>query len=200
MLLSLLVCIGFGIFYSLSGPQPQYIAKMSLLIELRPSAGQGASYDQSLVLASQQLLPTYETLIQSQSVQKQAYSMLPQGLRRISGPSISVSNPKLTQILNVSVTSSSSKESSVYAKDLISAFRDKARSIIGAQSIEIVDEPTVASTPSRSKVYIASGVVLGLLVGVALAILVEFVRDRVRNEEDAERAFDVRVLGSVPRS
>lgn len=200
MLLSFFMFLGCGVFYAHHVSKPQYVAKMSLLVNMRPSAGQSVSSEQSLILASQQLLPTYQNLLQSQSVQGQAYSELPHSMQtRVAGLSVAVFNPKSTQILNVSVTASSAQVSVQYAKDLVSAFTDKATSIMGAQSVQIIDEPTVGISPSHSPLYIGISAVFGLLTGGILAILFEIIRNRIRNEGDAERIFGMRVLGAVPK-
>ncbi len=42
------------------------------------------------------------------------------------------------------------------------------------------------------------GILVGLLVGVGLAVAVEMMEDRVRNEDEVTRIVNVRILAAIP--
>jgi polysaccharide biosynthesis transport protein len=68
-----------------------------------------------------------------------------------------------------------------------------------AELVQPADLPTSPSTPKPARNGIL-GVVLGLLLGVGLAVLFERVNRRLRTPEEAGEAFGLPVLGVIPES
>lgn len=70
---------------------------------------------------------------------------------------------------------------------------------ISVGNMRIIEE-AVAATESRFPLAKLMGmsVLLGLVFGVALAVLIEFLDDRIRRPEDAETVLDLPILGMLP--
>lgn len=68
-----------------------------------------------------------------------------------------------------------------------------------AQIVEPADVPTSAAAP-RPKRAAAIGAFLGLLIGLALALVAEQLDRRVRRPEQLEEALDLPVLAHIPKS
>jgi len=64
----------------------------------------------------------------------------------------------------------------------------------------IIDTALLPDTPikPKRKLIILVGVILGLIVGIALAFLRNFLDDRIQTEEDVKHLTDVPILGLVP--
>lgn len=67
-------------------------------------------------------------------------------------------------------------------------------------NISVLDEAVASSTPSSPKplLNLLAGLFLGLIVGVALALLREILDDRVRTIEEVERKLALTSLGQIP--
>lgn len=66
--------------------------------------------------------------------------------------------------------------------------------------IEFIDDPQVGLERPKTMINTAAGAVLGLLLGVALIFLLEWLASGViRRGEDVERYLDIPVIGSIPQ-
>ena len=66
--------------------------------------------------------------------------------------------------------------------------------------IEFIDDPQVGLDRPRTTINTAAGAVFGLLLGVALIFLLEWLASGVlRRREDVERYLDIPVIGSIPQ-
>lgn len=88
-------------------------------------------------------------------------------------------------------------------KTLDARYKDEiARLHVPRESIEMYDNPLLPSAPYKPDVTLnlAVGAVAGLLLGVGLALLLEFMDTSVKTMEDVERALQVPVLGIIPKN
>jgi capsular polysaccharide biosynthesis protein len=66
-------------------------------------------------------------------------------------------------------------------------------------TIEFIDNPQVGLERPKTMINTAAGAVFGLLLGVALAFLLEWLSSGVmRRREDVERYLDIPVIGTIP--
>ncbi len=66
--------------------------------------------------------------------------------------------------------------------------------------IEFIDDPQVGLERPKTKINTAAGAVFGLLLGVALIFLLEWLASGViRRGEDVERYLDIPVIGRIPQ-
>lgn len=67
-------------------------------------------------------------------------------------------------------------------------------------SAEVVEPAAVPGSPSspKTRTNVAVGAALGLLLGLSLAFFVDRLDRRLRSPEDAERAFELPVIGCIP--
>jgi succinoglycan biosynthesis transport protein ExoP len=68
--------------------------------------------------------------------------------------------------------------------------------------VELVQRAKPPSSPSSPKTQrnVALGLVLGLLLGIAVALLREQLDRRLRNPEEAQRAYDLPLLAVIPKT
>jgi capsular polysaccharide biosynthesis protein len=118
---------------------------------------------------------------------------------------------KSRSVLSITVTAPSSRAALAVAESTVSALStegsavDRYLSSIVPQSMRAVvvippglQEATTGASRSRSLVDLGLRGVLGLLAGLALAFLIDYLDDTFRARADVERALGLPVLGEVP--
>lgn len=66
--------------------------------------------------------------------------------------------------------------------------------------VEFIDDPQVGLDRPKTMINTAAGAVFGLLLGIALVFLLEWLASGVmRRREDVERYLDIPVIGSIPQ-
>ena len=88
-------------------------------------------------------------------------------------------------------------------KELDARYKDEiARLQVPREAIEMYQLPTYPTAPYKPNVLInlSVGAGAGLLLGIGLALLLEFMDTSVKNMEDVERALKVPVLGIIPKN
>jgi capsular exopolysaccharide synthesis family protein len=94
-------------------------------------------------------------------------------------------------------------QQSLEGRELLARERElRVAAALQTGGVQIVRRASVPTDPSRPrpKLSAALGAALGLLLGIAAAMVREFADRRLRDEEAIERAFGLPVLGVVPRA
>ncbi|MBW7958895.1 MAG: hypothetical protein H3C69_04995 [Candidatus Promineofilum sp.] len=67
-------------------------------------------------------------------------------------------------------------------------------------TIEFIDDPKAGLDRPKTKINTAAGAVFGVLLGVAIIYLLEWLASGVmRRSEDVERFLDIPVIGTIPQ-
>lgn len=88
-------------------------------------------------------------------------------------------------------------------KELDSKYKDEiARLRVPREAIEMYNFPMLPQAPYKPDVTLnlAVGAGVGLLLGIGLALMLEFMDTSVKTMEDVERALQVPVLGIIPKN
>lgn len=92
-------------------------------------------------------------------------------------------------------------EEEIYARLLVQYEEARVSEVTRANSVSIVESavlPDEASSP-RLKLYLALGLLAGLIIGVALAFLLESLAPALHSASDLEAAVNLPVLATIPR-
>jgi capsular polysaccharide biosynthesis protein len=71
---------------------------------------------------------------------------------------------------------------------------------MGIDNVQIIDTARVSYTPVRPNLAtnIAIAVVLGMMLGVGIIFLIEFLDNTIKTAEDVQKYLDLPVLGVIP--
>lgn len=181
--------------------EPTYTTTASLLIGKKNASEEGTEYNSSDVQMYQKLMGTYAKVVQSKDVIKRAIERgnLDLTYGQISS-SLSVSTSDADQILTLSYTSKTPQEGVEILNPLIEEFDETSKEIISNGEMFVLTTPEVPSSPSspNKKMNIMVGVALGIMIGVSLALFLEYIDDSVKTKEDIELLIEVPVIGHVP--
>lgn len=181
--------------------KPKYEASTKLFIGKEIGETTQSNYNSSDVTMYQNLLKTYVDVIKTNDLINNA----------IKDTSIEASSQAIlskltveavasTQILRISYTSTDKEE----AKDVVDAiskeFIDKSKMLISNANVQIVENVRLPESPvsPNKKLNIAVAFVLGLMVGVGLALILEFMDNTFKEKSQIEAILELPVLGTIP--
>lgn len=171
-----------------------YTAQSTLMVVLSGSLASDTATNQSVYDLEQSIAQTYADMATSDSVLKAA------GMSATAAKSVTATAMTGADLLTLAVKAPSAFQAADEANRLARALIAKVTTVVKVRDLRITDPavpPTVASSP-RPKVNMAIAVVLGLLVGIALAFLLEYMDTTFHDEDELRRLLDLPVLGVIP--
>ncbi|CEI73372.1 YveK family protein [Romboutsia hominis] len=113
---------------------------------------------------------------------------------------IVVSPVKDTQIINISVEDKNPKIARDIANELPKVFTKEAKRITKANSVEVIDKAIIPENPIKpNKVMnIAIASVLGIMIGLFVVFLIEYLDNKIKTPQDIEKHLDLQILGVIP--
>lgn len=157
---------------------------------------------QSDIMASQALVNTYTDIIKSNTIEQSVVSALnlPMTAKQLDGM-IQVTSPNQSQVIEISVKGHDATLAARIANQLAKSFQQRAAEIMSVQNVQVIDPAIVPAKPvavsPNKKLNVAIAFILGLMVSVGIAFLLEYLDTRLKNEDEVRRYLGLPVLGSV---
>jgi capsular polysaccharide biosynthesis protein len=183
---------------------PKYEATTTLLVNKKQTndVPVGAEYNE--ILANQALVKTYNEIIKSRSVasaviDKLHLNMTTDELDKL----ITVNSVNQSQVFSVTVTYTNPHKAVEIANAIADTFKEKVVSLMQVENVQIVDpaidqNPPVPVSPKKT-LNIAIAFVLGLMVSIGIAFLLEYMDNTIKTEEDIHQILELPVLGTIAR-
>ena len=175
--------------------KPKYEANTKLFIGKESSASTDQNYNSNDVQMYQKLLKTYSVTIATSDLVERAFEdagIDVDANKALAG--LTVTPQTDTQILEI-------KEE---CKDVVQAITDEfiktSPELITNANVKVIEEvklPTAPVSPNK-KLNIAVGFLLGLAVGVGIALLLAIMDSTFKDKEQLEQVMGLPVLGVIP--
>ena len=180
--------------------EPLYQTHATLLIG-RPQGYEGR-LEYSDVLLSQKLAATYSEIAKSRYVSNELIKRLEleipnDEVRR----KIDVTSVKDTEIIKISVIDKSPDMASKMANEVSNIFIEHVSKIMKIDNIQFVDRAEVPVVPFKPKIVlnITVAAVAGIMTGLLLILLIDYLDNTVKTQEDIEKHFMLPVVGVIPK-
>ena len=114
---------------------------------------------------------------------------------------VTVSPVKDTQIININVQDTNPKKARDIANEIPGVFKHEARnSIDKSNSIQVIDKAILPQKPIKPNkiMNIIISTVIGVMSGLFIAFLLEYLDNKLKTPQDIERYLDIKILGVVP--
>lgn len=205
--IAILATLGAGVATALSfAMTPLYTASTQLFVSVQGGASsnellQGANFTRQQVTSYTQLVSAPGVLgpvIDDLGLDTRADAL---ALR------VSADSPLNTSLINIVVTDENpaiaaaiANEVAVQFKDVIGELETPSGGGDSAVKVSIVRDAVAPEAPSspNKKLNLAFGLLVGLALGVGIAILREVLDTRVRSDADVARVTDTSVIGIIP--
>lgn len=181
--------------------KPQYQANTTLIVNAEQSSSTNNMITGDQLNVSQKLTLTYGEIIKSKSVLNSVINKLKldinyEELLR----DLQVEPVKDTQILSISVNNTNPETAMKIANAIPTIFSKEVKRITNANSVEVIDKARTPKTPIKpNKVMnILVSVVLGIMIGLFIIFLIEFMDRKIKTVQDIEKYLNLPTLGVVP--
>ena len=114
----------------------------------------------------------------------------------------SIETRRDSRVLTITARARTPQLAQYVADETAKIFSDTIKSVLQMDNVKIIDYAKLpgASTNLSLRRNLPMGFFIGLIVGVALALLRGFIDQTIKNPEQAKRYLDIPVMGVIPKS
>jgi capsular polysaccharide biosynthesis protein len=200
MLLTLIAALVSGtISYFLL--TPIYQSSTQILVNQKQSENQ---LDSTQIRSNIDMINTYSVIIKSPAILEKVIDELEldQSVDQLS-QKITINSQENSQVFSLTVQDSNSAKAVEIANTVSSIFQEDIKDIMKVDNVSILAKAEVKENPTPVKpnplLNIAIAVVVGLMAGIGLAFLLEYLDNTIKDEDDIERLLDLPLLGSIQK-
>ncbi|MFQ6581356.1 YveK family protein [Priestia megaterium] len=179
---------------------PVYQSKTQILVNQAKNDEQ--LYYSQTVQTNVQLINTYNDIIKSPAILDKVIKelKLDSSAQSLSGQ-IQVENAQDSQVAQIVVQDTSAKRATEIANTTASIFKKEVPKIMNVDNVSVLSKATLGESASPVKpqplMNIAIAVVVGLMVGVGLSFLLEYLDNTLKTEQDIENILELPVMGVI---
>ncbi|MGP9076932.1 YveK family protein [Geobacillus thermodenitrificans subsp. calidus] len=179
---------------------PIYQASTQILVNQAKSEQQ--MYNVGEIQTNLQLINTYSVIIKSPTILEKVKGelQLDQTLDELNGQ-IQVSSEKDSQVFAVTVQDPDPAMAAKIANKTAEVFKNEIVNIMNIDNVTILSKAEVkehqAPVKPKPLLNMAIAFVVGLMAGVGLAFLLEYLDNTIKTEADVEKHLGLPVLGSI---
>lgn len=201
IIILLLLAMGISALVSFYVLDKEYKSSTTLMVGRPKDYATENKLEYNELLLNQRLVSTYGELIKTKKVADRVINNL--DLNYTYGhlrEKISVSLVKDTEIISISVIDKNPEMASIIANETADVFMETVQEIMKVENVQLIDKASPTSNPisPRPMLNIAIAGVLGLMLGVFITFLIEFLDTTIKTPEDVEKHLGLPVIGSIP--
>jgi len=181
---------------------PKYESSSQFIVNQGEQSQQQEQYNLNDVRLNVELINTYSVIIKSERILDQVVETL--GLDYSASTlegKLDVSSEQDSQVVTVSATDPNPNTATDIANTTVAVFQKEVPILYNVDNVQILSEAKTSANPSpvapNPKLNIAIAIVLGGMIGVGLAFLLEYLDNTIRTEEDASQHLDLPILGVI---
>ena len=196
------LCTVAGGLYSVFLITPMYNAETTMMVNgAKNMTDIASSLDIGSINLSQKLVVTYGEIVKSRIVLEQTIDSLKldmtygQLLRKTTAQQVGG-----TEILKIAVQDENPEQAAVIANKISDVFVKEVMRILKVNNVETIDKAIPIEKPVNVKTALntAIAMILGLMMGVFIAFVLEYMDNTIKTENDVQKYLDLPVLGLIP--
>lgn len=180
---------------------PTYQASSQFIVN-QSAQDPNAQYNVNDIRANVEIINTYNVIITSPAILVDVIEELdlPYSVGTLS-QNINVSNAQNSQVVTVTVTDENPAVAVDIANTTVKVFQNKIQEFMNVDNVSVLTEAELSANPTpvapNPPLNIAIAIVLGLMIGVGLAFLLEYLDNTITTEDDVEKHLELPVLGVI---
>lgn len=180
---------------------PKYDASTQILVN-QANTNNTNLYATNAVQTNVQLVNTYSVIINNPTVLNQVINQLNLKMTtdQLKGM-LTVNTVQNSQVFTLTAETNSPPQSVRIVNEVAQAFKSQVQKVMNVNNVSILSSADIASSSAPVKpkpsTNIAIALVVGLMVSVGLAFLLEYLDNTIKTEEDIEKVLGLPVLGAI---
>ncbi|WP_028828657.1 YveK family protein [Proteocatella sphenisci] len=196
------VCTLAGGIYSVFMITPLYKSETTMMVNgAKNMTDIASSLDLGSINLSQKLVVTYGEIVKSRIVLEQTIKTLKldmtyeQLLQKTTAQQLGG-----TEILKISVEDEDPKNAAIIANKISGVFVKEVMRILKVNNVETIDKAIAIDKPINinTALNLAISMILGLMAGVFIAFILEYMDNTIKTENDVQKYLDLPILGLIP--
>ncbi|MFF2286135.1 YveK family protein [Peribacillus butanolivorans] len=180
---------------------PVYESSTLILVNQKQSKNQ---LDSTQIRSNIDIINTYSVIIKSPAILDKVIDdlELEQSVDQLS-QKITINSQENSQVFSLTVQDSNPSKAVEIANAVSGTFEKEIKDIMNVDNVSVFAKAEVKENPTPVKpsplLNIAIAVVVGLMAGIGLAFLLEYMDNTIRDEKDIETLLDLPLLGSIQK-
>ncbi|MGM1032037.1 MAG: YveK family protein [Bacillota bacterium] len=180
---------------------PVYESSTQILVNQKQSKDQ---LDPNQIQTNIDMINTYSVIIKSPAILEKVIDdlKLEQSVDQLS-QKITINSQENSQVFSLTVQDSNPSKAVEIANAVSGTFQKEIKDIMNVDNVSVLAKAEVKENPTPVKpsplLNIAIAVVVGLMAGIGLAFLLEYMDNTIRDEKDIEKILDLPLLGTIQK-
>ncbi|MGY3313436.1 capsular polysaccharide biosynthesis protein [Peribacillus simplex] len=180
---------------------PVYQSSTQILVNQKQSENQ---LDSTQIRSNIDMINTYSVIIKSPAILEKVIDELDldQSVEQLSGK-ITINSQENSQVFSLTVQDSNPTKAVEIANTVSAIFQKEIKDIMNVDNVSILAKAEIKDNLAPVKpnpvLNIAIAVVVGLMAGVGLAFLLEYMDNTIKDEDDIENLLELPILGSIQK-
>ena len=153
------------------------------------------------VMLNQQLVSTYGEIVKSKTITNQVIDNLQLDISSAQlSQMVTVTTLNDTEIIKITVRNTDPVLAATIANEMANVFMDYVSDLMNIDNVNIIDVAEANNTPvaPRSMMNIAISLVLGLMIGVFIVFIREYLNTKINTSKQVEAIIDYPILAIIP--
>ncbi|WP_349727920.1 YveK family protein [Peribacillus frigoritolerans] len=180
---------------------PVYQSSTQILVNQKQSENQ---LDSTQIRSNIDMINTYSVIIKSPAILEKVIDKLDldQSVEQLS-EKITINSQENSQVFSLTVQDSNPSQAVEIANTISETFQKEIKDIMNVDNVSVLAKAEIKENPTPVKpnpvLNIAIAVVVGLMAGIGLAFLLEYMDNTIKDEDDIERLLELPILGSIQK-
>ncbi|MFJ7363433.1 YveK family protein [Peribacillus frigoritolerans] len=180
---------------------PVYQSSTQILVNQKQSENQ---LDSNQIRSNIDMINTYSVIIKSPAILEKVIDELEldQSVEQLS-QKITINSQENSQVFSLTVQDSNPSKAVEIANTVSETFQKEIKDIMNVDNVSVLAKAEIKDNPTPVKpnplLNIAIAIVVGLMAGIGLAFLLEYMDNTIKDEEDIERLLELPILGSIQK-